>query len=249
LVYQIDDVKGLYYFDGTNWLRLLDISKDGNPIGIIISFSTQNVPNGYLECNGQGVSRTTYANLFNVIGTIYGAGDGSTTFNLPDYRGQFLRGYDNGAGTDPNATTRIDRGDGTTGDAVGTKQSSQFKSHQRTINPPATNTSTNGNHNHTIDPPNTATTINGNHRHRLATYNSSNSGFNRQRNARGRAHNTRQYTEYAGNHHHTVNIAPFASASAGCHNHTLNIAPFNSDISGGQESRPTNISVMYCIKF
>ena len=51
---------------------------------------------GHLYCNGQAVSRTTYANLFDKLGTTYGVGDGSTTFNLPDYRGYFLRGLDSG---------------------------------------------------------------------------------------------------------------------------------------------------------
>ena len=48
---------------------------------------------GYLICNGAAVSRTTYADLFSVLGTTYGSGDGSTTFNLPDFRGDFIRGY------------------------------------------------------------------------------------------------------------------------------------------------------------
>ena len=51
------------------------------------------IPNGYLLCNGAAVSRTDYAALFAAIGTIYGSGDESTTFNLPDFRGKFLRGY------------------------------------------------------------------------------------------------------------------------------------------------------------
>jgi microcystin-dependent protein len=51
-------------------------------------------PPGYLPCNGSAVSRTTYADLFAVLGTHYGVGDGSTTFNLPNYVGQFLRGWD-----------------------------------------------------------------------------------------------------------------------------------------------------------
>lgn len=49
--------------------------------------------NGWLFCNGQDVSRTKYQTLFNKLGTTFGTGDGSTTFNLPDYRGFFLRGY------------------------------------------------------------------------------------------------------------------------------------------------------------
>ena len=53
------------------------------------------VPDGWLECNGAAVSRTTYADLFKVIGTKYGAGDGSTTFNLPDMNGRVLQATTN----------------------------------------------------------------------------------------------------------------------------------------------------------
>ena len=60
------------------------------------------VPSGYLECNGAAVSRTTYAALFAIIGVQYGAGNGSSTFNIPDLRGEFVRGFDNGKGTDNN---------------------------------------------------------------------------------------------------------------------------------------------------
>lgn len=56
------------------------------PIGTISPFGGSVIPNGYLLCNGQAVSRTTYAELFAVIGTAFGSGDGSTTFNIPDLR-------------------------------------------------------------------------------------------------------------------------------------------------------------------
>ena len=69
-----------------------NLKKGINPVGTIISYSTSNVPDGYLKCEGQEVSRTEYAALFEKIGTTYGAGDGSTTFNVPDLRGEFLRG-------------------------------------------------------------------------------------------------------------------------------------------------------------
>lgn len=87
----------------------------------------------WLFCDGAAVNRVTYANLFNVIGESYGNGDGSTTFNLPDYRGEFLRGQDAGAGVDPDAAGRTDRGDGTTGDNVGTKQADGFENHNHPI--------------------------------------------------------------------------------------------------------------------
>lgn len=68
------------------------------PVGTIIAVAYTGVPEGYMHCNGAEVSRTTYANLFNKIGTTYGAGDGSTTFNLPNTVARFLEGGV-GAGT------------------------------------------------------------------------------------------------------------------------------------------------------
>ena len=101
-----------------------------NPVGSIIAFAGDAPPNGYLECDGSEVSRTTYAALFAVISEMCGNGDGSTTFNLPDLRGRFLRGWDHGAGVDPDAAGRTDRGDGTSGDAVLTKQAEDLKNHR-----------------------------------------------------------------------------------------------------------------------
>lgn len=79
------------------------------PIGTIIMASSDlmvssYVPTNYLPCNGAAVSRTTYSNLFNLLGLAYGSGDGSTTFNVPDFRGLFPRGKDAGRGIDPNRT-------------------------------------------------------------------------------------------------------------------------------------------------
>lgn len=68
--------------------------------GIMVSHGSDAVPTGWLECNGAAVSRTTYASLFAAISTKWGVGDGSTTFNLPETRGEFLRGWDHGRGID-----------------------------------------------------------------------------------------------------------------------------------------------------
>lgn len=110
----------------------LNFREDDKPVGTIITTALTAAPKGYLECDGSEVSRTTHARLFGELGVIYGNGDGSTTFNLPDYRGRFLRGFDNTAGTDPDAGSRTDRGDGTTGDAVGTKQLDAMQGHHHT---------------------------------------------------------------------------------------------------------------------
>lgn len=81
------------------------------PIGTIFAFAGNNIPTGYLPCNGGAISRTTYADLFAVIGTTYGSGDGSTTFNLPNLTDKFIQGSDT-AGTVksaglPNVTGQI----------------------------------------------------------------------------------------------------------------------------------------------
>ena len=70
------------------------------PVGFIAYIAGSATPTGYLKANGAAVSRTTYADLFAAIGTTYGAGNGSTTFNLPDLRGEFIRGWDDGRGID-----------------------------------------------------------------------------------------------------------------------------------------------------
>jgi len=98
------------------------------PPGSILVWPTQIVPYGYLECNGASKLITSYIDLYNVIGYQYGQLD-SSHFNLPDYRGYFLRGWDHGANKDPDKLTRSDRGDGTSGDHTGTKEADTFKSH------------------------------------------------------------------------------------------------------------------------
>ncbi len=70
------------------------------PPGAVAYFARASAPSGWLKCNGANVSRTTYAALFAAIGTTFGAGDGETTFALPDLRGEFLRGLDDGRGVD-----------------------------------------------------------------------------------------------------------------------------------------------------
>lgn len=68
----------------------------GETVGVVKQFAGVTAPNGYFLCDGSPVSRTTYANLFSVIGTIYGIGDGSTTFNIPDLRTRVAVGYKSG---------------------------------------------------------------------------------------------------------------------------------------------------------
>lgn len=87
---------GMKYRDpNTGQLKELSLkAADTLPIGSVIAYSGSNEPSGWLICDGRAISRTSYSNLFNVIGTTYGAGDGSTTFNLPDYRDRVPVGLD-----------------------------------------------------------------------------------------------------------------------------------------------------------
>lgn len=112
----------------------LGASSNYMPAGAIQLFAMSAIPTGWLECNGAAVSRTTYANLFAVIGTTYGAGDGSITFNLPDMRGMFARGWDHGRGADP-------------GRALGSTQTAANQSHTHGL------TVTNPTHTHSIIDP------------------------------------------------------------------------------------------------
>lgn len=88
--------------------------------GAVQLFARSTPPPGWLPANGAWVSRTTYRDLFAAIGTTFGAGDGSTTFNLPDLRGEFLRGWDAGRGIDP-------------GRSIGSSQESALQAHTHNV--------------------------------------------------------------------------------------------------------------------
>ena len=90
------------------------VLKSAAPLGSISAFAGTTPPStNWFICNGQDISRTTYATLFSLIGTTHGAGDGVTTFGLPDLRGEFIRGLDNGRGVDSSRTLGSDQNDTT----------------------------------------------------------------------------------------------------------------------------------------
>jgi microcystin-dependent protein len=99
---------GFLQTDGSGNLSFQVVA--GVPIGSVFCMAVATVPTGYLECNGAAVSRTTYAALFAIIGVQYGAGNGSSTFNIPDLRGEFVRGYDHGRGVDNNRSINDPQG-------------------------------------------------------------------------------------------------------------------------------------------
>ena len=97
-------------YDGKRLLNADDLS-GMVPSGAVLYFAGPTAPAGWLKANGAAVSRTAYAALFAAIGTTYGAGDGSTTFNLPDLRGEFIRGWDDGRGIDRGRVLGSAQGD------------------------------------------------------------------------------------------------------------------------------------------
>jgi microcystin-dependent protein len=104
-------------------------------VGQIIATGSLTPPPGYLYCNGAAVSRTQYAELFAAIGVTFGYGDNSTTFNLPDFRGRFLRGTNNSTGRDPDAASRTAMNTGgNAGDNPGSVQGHAFQTHNHGIN-------------------------------------------------------------------------------------------------------------------
>lgn len=103
----------------TDAATVTQATQAANP-GTIAYFAANTPPNGWLACNGAAVARSTFAALFSAIGTTYGAGNGSTTFNLPDLRGEFIRGHDGGRGVD-------------SGRVFGAAQAGEIQSHTHVV--------------------------------------------------------------------------------------------------------------------
>lgn len=92
----------------------------GVEVGSIVWHAANTAPSGFLECDGSAISRTTYSDLFAEISTTFGVGDGSTTFNIPDLRGEFVRGWDNSRGVD-------------SGRSFGSTQTDELKAHTHDV--------------------------------------------------------------------------------------------------------------------
>lgn len=239
---------------GANWLSTVDDNRTepgavgskwvqfgvGADVGDVKTVATENAPYGWLKCNGGAVSRSDYPALFEVIGTSFGAGDGSTTFNLPDLRGEFVRGWDDGRRVD------IDRG-------LGTSQGQQLSSHAHTASVAAGGThghaassSAQGHHSHTG-----VSSAGGEHSHYTGTL-GNNTGYTVGWLAAGGASSfAGHYVGNAGHHQHTLHIDGNGSHShnifitaGGEHSHTVDIEP-----NGGAENRPRNVSLLYVIKY
>lgn len=122
--------KCIEYFTGISW-------ESSVPAGTIQPFggSSTEVPDGWMLCNGTAIDREEFKDLYQAIGIRYGAGNNQTTFNLPDLRGMFLRGANNGRTDeykDPDVDSRTANGLGNKDDA-GSKQSDAFQGHHHEL--------------------------------------------------------------------------------------------------------------------
>jgi microcystin-dependent protein len=219
--------------------------------GMVAAFSMSWAPEGWLKCNGAAVSRTTYARLFALLGAHYGAGDGVNTFNLPDMRGLFPRGWDDGRGVDP-------------GRAFGVYQDMMLLSHAHAASAAAVGdhlhaawTDAQGNHTHGA-----WTDQQGNHDHgwRIAASGQGISvgyplgggsvvdlEFPGGRNA----DNQPMRTDYQGQHGHNIGMGlaghhahNVGVGGGGAHTHGVTVAA-----AGGSETRPKNLALLFCIKY
>lgn len=130
-----DDLLNEQLRDNLNYLNQM------LPVGSVLPYAGSNAPSGWLLCDGSAVSRSTYSDLFNVVGTTFGAGDGSTTFNLPDLRGRFPLGLDNMGGNSANRVTasQADSLGGTSGAEDHTLSASELAPHTHNVTFPGRN--------------------------------------------------------------------------------------------------------------
>lgn len=234
------------------------------PVGMKGEFYRSAIPTGWLKCNGAAVSRTAYATLFAAIGTTYGAGNGSSTFSLPDDRGNFSRAWDDGRGIDA-------------GRAFGSEQAAAFQAHNHAASSASAgghthtaSSASNGAHTHTASSGgagahnHAGTTRNsGAHSHSFDIYEPDDAmGTKVAADAGGdqsnvfattaagdHTHSFTTDTEAA--HSHTVNVA-----SNGAHSHAITVAAVNAHVhaitvgnTGSTETRPRNRATLWCIKY
>jgi len=170
--------------------RISDKTGFVSPVGSVVMFASATAPQGWLTCDGSAVSRTDYADLYAVIGDTYGAGDGSTTFNLPDMSGKGAIGY---------------KSDNTKFDAMGKTGGEEIHTLTKAEMP---------NHTHNVDPV-PITIFGGSHSHTVTVYrsNGANDKTNFGRSTDGDKYNAKSIS--GGSHTHSVNIPNTTSTSAG----------------------------------
>lgn len=210
------------------------------PAGMLAYFPIGTVPTGWLACDGTAYLKASYADLYTALkdgGATCIYGEDATTFNVPDARGQFIRTYDGTAGVDPDKSTRTNRGDGVTGNYIGTKQAGEFLAHDHGGELDSTSA---GSHTH-----GGSTSSAGSHTHTASFPYYKSAGATAYMVDRRDSVNTGDvYTQSVtvasgGAHTHT-----FTTGTGGAHTHLTTV-----ESEGGSETRPVNISFQLCIKY
>lgn len=166
------------------------------PTAGIIYRAVNSVPEGFLKANGAAVSRVAYSALFAAIGTSFGAGDGNTTFNLPDLRGEFIRGWDDGRGVDAART-------------LGSAQADAFRNHTH-----GASSASAGLHTHTG-----STASAGAHAHSFNYFRTTPTGAAGAATGNGFTNQSAgDTTETAGSHTHSMNLD-----AGGAHTHPITV--------------------------
>ena len=207
-------------------------TRDSTPVGTIVAFAGDDVPAGYVRCDGSSYSRTDprMIELFARILTRWGLPD-ATSFRVPDLRGVFLRGVDSGRGQDPDINSRTAAyPGGNAGNAVGSYQDSDFTSHQHNVSLSG-NSGDSGNHNHGVNA--------GQGERGLIRRSSTSDSGNTTTDGADRGG--------LGSEPDVVNT-PSAIPDSGNHNHWVSLSGVSA-ATGGNESRPKNVYVNYFIKY
>lgn len=117
-----DEDEQVYYWSGSAWTTTYRPSVAlFVPTGMVVPFAGSSAPTDWLLCNGAAISRTTYSDLFGICSTTYGVGNGTTTFNIPDLRGYFVRGKDTSGTVDPDVRD------------LGSTQTDAFQGHKHSV--------------------------------------------------------------------------------------------------------------------
>ena len=209
--------------------------RDKNKVGVIEIKASNNLPQYALWCDGSAVSRSTYSDLFSDLGTTWGVGDGSTTFNLPNLNGtnSFPRGNSTAGGTGGSAThTHSINPPSTTSSSDG--------AHTHTVDPPNTTSDGGTSHTHSVNPPNTTSNSTGDHTHTVNPPNTTTTTESSTENFREGGWPSGYVTVANDGHTHNVDIAQFNSGTDGDHSHTVDIAEFTS---GGESSHTHNVNI------
>ena len=242
----------VYIWNGVAWAAKVDYS--GAPPGVVEFFAMNAAPVGWLKANGALVNRVTYASLFAATGTLFGVGDGSTTFALPDLRGEFLRAWDDSRGIDAAR-------------AFGSAQADLTETHTHTFTGSAlaahTHTGSTGNesadHTHYSGVAANTGTASVNHAHGLAAGGvfAGNTGTDWLTGAGGNIVKHQSATNQAGaDHYHYLSVGVTSAGRSVAHTHVMYPDAITAGTPagtvgsfGGTETRPRNVALLACIKY